>query len=218
MKRSFPSKKIKMHGNWLMLTWSENSWMNGFRIVRNASFLSLLFILIVSASLSGCMKSKTSADGKTTGLELKSAELYVTAPTDSLRITRMPELQFGTLVNPDEHVATIMLDAGKTFQSIVGIGGALTDASAETFYKLPKAKQDELLDAYFSLDKGIGYSLCRTHINSCDFSSDSYAYAAEANDKELKSFSIEHDKKFRIPLIKEALAKTEGKLQFFASP
>src|SRR5262249_12696570 len=53
-------------------------------------------------------------------------------------------------------------------------------------------------------------------INSCDFSSDSYTYVSE-NDKDLKSFNVEHDEKFRIPLIKDALAKA-GKLTLFVSP
>jgi len=85
----------------------------------------------------------------------------------------------------------------------------LTDASAETFYKLPADKQQEILRAYFDPQNGIGYSLGRTHINSCDFSSESYTYVTNG-DKELASFDISHDLKYRIPFIKEALA-TAGK-------
>jgi glucosylceramidase len=178
---------------------------------------TIVQVLVVSLIASSCAPKKTGADKtSTSALELKSVELYVTAP-DSLKMMKMPQLSFVELIQPEEHAATIMLDPGKTFQTIVGFGGAITDAAAETFYKLPKAKQDELINAYFSLDQGIGYSLCRTHINSCDFSSESYAYAPEG-DKELKNFSIQHDMKFRIPLIKAALAKADGKMQMFASP
>jgi len=46
-------------------------------------------------------------------------------------------LSFQTVVQPDEHTPTIILDKDKKFQTLVGIGGALTDASAETLYKLP---------------------------------------------------------------------------------
>ena len=88
---------------------------------------------------------------------------------------------------------------------------------AETFAKLPKAKQQEFLNAYFDRDTGIGYTLARTNIHSCDFSSGSYTYVDEG-DKELKSFSVEHDKQFRIPFIKQALAAAGGKLNIFASP
>jgi glucosylceramidase len=40
-----------------------------------------------------------------------------------------------------------LLTPSKKFQTMLGIGGALTDAVAETFYKLPKEKQKELLGA-----------------------------------------------------------------------
>src|SRR5262249_45376431 len=100
---------------------------------------------------------------------------------------------------------------------ILGIGGALTDASAETFAKLPVAKQQEILNGYFNATSGIGYALARTNIHSCDFSSSSYTYVNEG-DNELNSFSIDHDKQFRIPFIKKALATADGKLNIFASP
>jgi glucosylceramidase len=99
----------------------------------------------------------------------------------------------------------------------MGIGGAITDASAEVFAKLPAAKQQEFLNAYYDKDKGIGYSLMRTSIHSSDFSSGSYTYVNEG-DKELKSFSIDHDRQFRIPLIKKAIKASGGKITLFVSP
>jgi len=94
----------------------------------------------------------------------------------------------------------------------------LTDASAETFYKLPADQRREILTAYFDPQKGIGYSLGRTHIHSCDFSSESYTYVKDG-DQRLDSFDISPDLKHRIPFIKEALA-TAGKNNFtlYASP
>ena len=59
--------------------------------------------------------------------------------------------------------------------------------------------------------QGIGYSLARTHINSCDFSSDTYSYLPD-NDSLLNSFSVAHDEKFRIPFIKKAIEAAGGKL------
>ena len=73
---------------------------------------------------------------------------------------------------------------------MLGVGGALTDAAAETFYKLPADKQQEILTAYFDPQKGIGYSLGRTSIHSCDFSSESYTYVTN-DDATLASFNIE---------------------------
>ena len=57
----------------------------------------------------------------------------------------------------------------------------------------------------------------RTNIHSCDFSSESYTYIEEG-DKDLKTFSIDHDKKYRIPLIKKAIEEAGGQMTLFASP
>jgi glucosylceramidase len=108
------------------------------------------------------------------------------------------------------------VDPAHSFQTLFGIGGAITDASAETFAKLPKPKQQEFLQAYYS-PAGIGYSLARTSIGSTDFSSGMYTYVAD-NDVSLKSFSVKHDEKYRMPLIKQATATAGGKLPLFVSP
>jgi glucosylceramidase len=147
-----------------------------------------------------------------------SGAVYLTAKDTTNRLANVGDLIFADLPQPSEKQETIFVDPSKTFQTVLGIGGALTDASAETFYKLPKDKQWEILRAYFDPQNGIGYTLGRTHINSCDFSSESYTYVTNG-DKDLTSFDISHDLKYRIPFIKEALA-VAGKNNFtlFASP
>jgi len=148
----------------------------------------------------------------------KKLTVYTTAENTGLRIS--PSLQtfsFSELKQPTEGEVSIFVNPDQTFQSIMGFGGAITDAAAETFSKIPKNKQQEILTAYFDAEKGIGYTLARTTIHSSDFSSGSYTYIKEG-DKELKTFSIEHDKKFRIPLIKQAIAAAGGKLTLYASP
>ena len=147
----------------------------------------------------------------------KQADVYVTAKDTSDRLTMTGQLNLvdGPAINEKEN--DIFVDPTKTFQTIVGIGGALTDASAETFYKLPADKQQEILRAYFDPQNGIGYSLGRTHINSCDFSSESYTYVKEG-DTNLDTFNIEHDLKYRIPFIKAALAACGTNFSLFVSP
>ena len=94
----------------------------------------------------------------------------------------------------------------------------MTDASAETFFQLPESKQKEILKAYFDAETGIGYTLCRTPIHSCDFSSESYSYAEVPGDTLLEHFSIEHDREFKLPFIKKALQTANNKMKIFASP
>ena len=158
-----------------------------------------------------------SAENPGSGTWIK-ADVYVTSKTTNDRIAKKAPLTFEDLLQPDEHVPTIILDKDKAFQSIVGIGGALTDASAETFYKLPAGQQSEILTAFFDKEKGNGYTLCRTSIHSSDFSSASYTYDETPGDTSLKHFSIAPDLKFRVPFIKAAFAKAGNDLKLLASP
>ena len=147
----------------------------------------------------------------------KKAQVFTTANQTTLRLTPTGTLDFKKFNQPLETEVCVFVHPGKTFQSFLGIGGALTDASAETFAKLSKEKQQEFLKAYYDAEIGIGYTLARTNIHSCDFSSDSYTYVNKG-DVELKSFSVDHDKKFRIPFIKQVMAATGGSLTLYASP
>ena len=147
----------------------------------------------------------------------KTVKVYLTAEKTDQKLAQTETLQFTDKPQPVETEVTVFVDPSKTFQTMLGIGAALTDASAETFYKLPKDKQQELLTAYFDKEKGIGYTLARTHIQSCDFSSASYSYVQE-NDAALKTFDVSHDLKYRIPFIKEAMAAAGGKLTMFVTP
>lgn len=167
-----------------------------------------------------CQESTTpnhasrSADFSTEG---KKGIVYTTADSTDYRLSPTDTLVFTDKPQPLENEVTVFVDPGKEYQSYFGIGGALTDASAETFYKLPKAAQANLLKAYFDKKEGIGYTFARTNISSCDFSSGSYNYVKD-QDSSLSSFTIEHDRQFKIPFIKEATAAAGGKLTLFASP
>src|SRR5205085_1626829 len=143
--------------------------------------------------------------------------VYTTAQQSDYRLSATDTLTFTHLGQPLETQVCVFVDPAKTYQTHLGIGGAMTDAAAETFAKLPKDKQQEILRAYYDAEKGIGYTLARTNIHSCDFSSSSYTYITEG-DTELRSFSVAHDKQFRIPFIKQASAAAGGKLTIFASP
>ncbi|MFA6440024.1 MAG: glycoside hydrolase family 30 protein [Bacteriovoracaceae bacterium] len=149
--------------------------------------------------------------------EQKEITVYTTAEKTEYRLTRTQANPFAPSVQPLESEICIFVNSQKTFQTFLGIGGAITDASAEVFAKLSAAKQQEMLTAYFDTTKGIGYSLARTTIHSSDFSSGSYTYIKEG-DKGLKTFSVEHDKRFRIPLIKQAMKTAGGTLTLLASP
>jgi glucosylceramidase len=144
-------------------------------------------------------------------------QVYTTAKDTDKRLALTGTLEFSPAKQPLETETFVFVDPERKFQTMLGIGGAITDSSAEVFAKLPKPKQQEFLSAYFDAQKGIGYTWARTTIHSSDFSSASYTYIKEG-DKDLKTFSIDHDRKYRIPLIKQSIAAAGGKLTLFASP
>lgn len=103
-----------------------------------------------------------------------------------------------------------------TYQKILGMGGAFTEAAAYTYSKMSMEKQKELMELCFG-EKGNQYNFCRTHIQSCDFSLGNYAYIEDASDQELTTFSLERDKEYLIPFMTTALQKNE-EIQLLASP
>ena len=178
---------------------------------------TFLTTLSLFAILFGCSTSSHINDSLPPYSINSEVKLYTTASNTDHRLTLTENLKFKETPQPIESEVSVFVNPQKQYQSFIGIGGAITDASAEVFAKLPADKQQELLNAYYDKEKGIGYTLIRTNIHSCDFSSGSYTYVAEG-DKDLKSFSIQHDKQFRIPLIKKAIETAGGNLLFYASP
>ncbi|WP_430816525.1 glycoside hydrolase family 30 protein [Carboxylicivirga sp. RSCT41] len=146
----------------------------------------------------------------------KAIHIYETSKAGTERLADKGTVEFGNAGQPLEWEVAVFVNPEKQFQTFIGIGGAITDASAEVFHKLSDDKQKQLIDAYYGAN-GIDYTLLRTTIHSCDFSSKSYTYIEEG-DKELNTFSIERDKEERIPMIKRAMAQASEPLLFYVSP
>lgn len=130
------------------------------------------------------------------------------------RLTELPPLAAS-----DERpaFASVFVNSAVQYQPIEGFGGAFTEAAALVFAALPPPRQAELLRAYFDPVMGHGYTLCRTHINSCDFSRGNYAYVPE-EDPDLRGFSIARDREALIPLIQAAQRAAGRPIKLLASP
>lgn len=185
--------------------------------MKKDTFLVCLVLFLIA-----CSQKKNPGSGESFPVTAfttdgKSVTVFTTAEGSGLKLSPSDTTDFRKSDPIAESRVYIFADPDKTFQTFLGIGGALTDASAETFARLPEIRQQELLSAYYDRDKGIGYTLARTNINSCDFSSGSYTYIDDG-DKDLKSFRIDHDRQYKIPLIKKAISACGGSLTLFASP
>ena len=143
-----------------------------------------------------------------------STTIYLTSKESKARIKKIPESEL--LHDSKTESRSIKVDKNLTRQSILGFGGAFTEASASIYDQLETDKKNEIIQAYFG-DSGNQYNMGRTHINSCDFSLGNYALC-EQEDRKLTDFSIERDKKMLIPFIKEALKKASSPIFLMASP
>lgn len=138
--------------------------------------------------------------------------------------------QAGSLVGVSDEkkrkTIDISVDPRKKKQAITGFGGAFTDAAAYNIQTMSQTKQNEIFNAYFgSPETSLGYTLCRSHINSVDFSLESYTCDDVAGDYNLSHFKCEHDEKIQIPFIKHALKvhnaqpkKNRDPFRLFLSP
>lgn len=101
-------------------------------------------------------------------------------------------------------------------QTMQGFGGAFTEASAYNLSRVEKNIREQLLKAYFDPIDGIGYSMGRISINSCDFGLGTYDYV-QPYDETLHSFDISRDQHI-IDMIQEATKIAQKDLKIIASP
>lgn len=147
---------------------------------------------------------------------------WLTARDGNARLSALPEQPVLTAEAVAAAVAggavRVHVDAGRRFQAMEGFGGAFTEAAAVTWQRLSAERQQAFLRDCFDPVAGHGYTLCRVHINSCDFSLGHYAHVEQAGDTRLSSFSIERDRQALLPMIRAAQAVAGRPLKLLASP
>eukprot|EP00929_Paragymnodinium_shiwhaense_P002465 TRINITY_DN102725_c0_g1_i1.p1 TRINITY_DN102725_c0_g1~~TRINITY_DN102725_c0_g1_i1.p1 ORF type:complete len:515 (+),score=85.23 TRINITY_DN102725_c0_g1_i1:99-1643(+) len=152
-----------------------------------------------------------------------SLSLFQSAKDTGDRLAKLEDVPLG----PDGFEMPVVVDISstETDQEITGFGGAFTEASAVVFQSMSEENQAEFIEKYFDPDSGIGYTVGRVHINSCDFSPSPSQWSEDdvAGDFDLVHFdtNLTHDSQAMIPLIRKGMAKIEAagrKLKLFASP
>jgi glucosylceramidase len=92
----------------------------------------------------------------------------------------------------------IRINADQKFQTILGWGGAFTDAAGINIDSLNEQLQEKLLRSYFA-DDGIEYSMCRVPIGGTDFSTRGYSYDDGDVDEDLVNFALaDEDHQYKV--------------------
>ena len=167
----------------------------------------------MASTSAGAAGGGNAVDEQATGVAVRCTQ---TARDGGQRLAVMPEIAWRPAVEAD--LPSIVVRPQVGYQEILGFGGAITEAMATTLLALPARAQEELLAAYFDPRTGHGYTLARTHINSCDFAKGNYAHAAVEGDVDLAHFGIERDRQALLPVIQGASRVAGAPLQLLASP
>jgi glucosylceramidase len=111
---------------------------------------------------------------------------------------------------------SVALNPDKKFQEILGFGAAFTDAACYVLNQLPAPTREQLFHQLFH-SSAMGLSVCRTCIGSSDYSTKLYCYDEGDPDPEMARFSIDHDREYILPILREA-RRANPELFLFSSP
>ncbi len=143
-----------------------------------------------------------------------SLSTYRTAKDTGEKISRAG----GSTPSQSSDNLTLDLDPGVRFQTIRGFGGAFTESAGWALSKLGTEERKEVIDRCFNPVTGSGYTLCRSHINSCDFSLGNYSACESPDDTELAGFTLEREEKWLLPFIRDALAIPGARFELLLTP
>jgi glucosylceramidase len=110
----------------------------------------------------------------------------------------------------------LRLNLGAKFQQILGFGGAFTDAACYTFNRLTPGAREQLFHELFHPSE-MGLSIGRVCVGSSDYSTKVYSYDDGEPDPDLKRFSIEHDREYILPVLRQA-RQVNPALFLFSTP
>jgi len=148
--------------------------------------------------------------------DLPGLRSWLSSRDSGARLAPQPALAW--TVGPAPAGPTVFVDPARRMQTLMGFGGAFTEAAALTWQQLSPAAAAAFLRACFSPTEGHGYTLCRVPMGSSDFGLGNYAHAERDGDFALASFNIDRDRRHILPLIRAAQAVAGRPLQLLASP
>lgn len=131
---------------------------------------------------------------------VKVYKTMVTASTATL-LQPQPDLTFKS--NPSANIAfpIFTVNAAKSYQTMLGFGGAMTESTAINLLRLPESMQKQVLEMLFSKDHGAGFDFIRLPIGASDFSDPEkgfYTYDDSPNDEpdpQFRYFDMNRDEK-----------------------
>lgn len=120
--------------------------------------------------------------------------------------------------NSSYYVHELEIDLKTVHQTIIGFGGAVTDAAGINWKNMTEELQKHMVNSYFG-NAGLEYNMLRVPIGGTDFSTRPYAYnEVPENDIKLTNFSLApEDYNYKIPLIQAAMQMSDTPIKVVAT-
>src|ERR1019366_6308277 len=140
--------------------------------------------------------------------------IAVQQTADAKRFSEEPALKWQPAQGPSN--GAIVLDPSRTYQEMLGFGGALTDASAYMVNQLDEQTREKFLRELYRPSE-LGLEVTRICVGSSDYAATMYGYDEGDPDPDMQRFSIDHDKRYILPQLRTA-RKHNPSLYLLASP
>lgn len=178
----------------------------------------LLGAVLVIASLG----TTQAAGAKTTARVAPTSKVDVVLTDPARKVYLTPQASLAWHQGRAPSGATITVDESRRYQSVEGFGASFTDSSAWLVgTRLDRGRREAALRALFDRRGGIGLSFLRQPMGASDFAVDgNYSYddmPPGQTDPTLAHFSIDHDRAYVIPVLREA-RRLNPALTLMASP
>ncbi|OAH10689.1 discoidin domain-containing protein [Streptomyces jeddahensis] len=176
--------------------------------------------LTTAAALLAALPTLPAATPASAAPALGKASVWLTDLSTNTHLSKQPSVPWKA--GPAPAGSTITVDTTRTYQPMTGFGASFTDSSAWLVgTKLDSAQRDALMRDLFSRRDGIGLSALRQPMGASDFTaSGNYSYddmPAGQSDPTLANFTIDHDRSYTLPLLKQA-RKINPQLTLMATP
>lgn len=142
------------------------------------------------------------------------SEIAVRLTAGSARFAAQPEIQWQSAAALSGD--TVVLDPTKTYQEVLGVGAALTEAACYMFNQLTLEAREQVFHELYHPSE-MGFGVCRTCIGASDYATVAYSYDDGDPDPELLRFSTDHERGYVLPMLRLA-RKMNPELYVFGAP
>ena len=185
--------------------------------ISRRNFIEMSALGLAAAAVSDVVPPASSEEAKPA-----SASEMLNSPEISIWVTSGEE-RFAVAPRATWHPAggipandQIQLNPAIKFQEILGFGGAFTDATCYMLNQLAPPAREKLLHELFHPSE-MGLNTGRVCVGSSDYSTKAYSYDDGEADPELTRFSIDHDREYILPMLRQA-RQVNPDLFLFSTP